>query len=223
MRQRVSRPSSRKRSVRRAVEQAVAAPRDEALSHDVFLEPQVLRDARDVGRADLDDALGSRAAVARALAAELERVGVGRVHGAAQAGRYRRATGGGDAERIRVVSPVDGRMVAERALADDAEIARCSSAPARRRRAGRRSRCARARRVSAFVDAAEARAAEIAEELTLADGAPDRAQPGRGARARRARARDDGARRGGAGRPRARRRSPISPASCAASRSASCW
>lgn len=81
--------------------------------------------------------------------------------------------------RIRVVSPVDGRIVAERPLASDAEIAallarsreaqpRWAAVPLRERQAV----CA------AFVDAAESRAPAIAEELTWQMGRPIAHSPG---------------------------------------------
>lgn len=81
--------------------------------------------------------------------------------------------------RIRVVSPVDGRIVAERPLASDAEIAallarsreaqpRWAAVPLRERQAV----CA------AFVDAAESRTPAIAEELTWQMGRPIAHSPG---------------------------------------------
>jgi acyl-CoA reductase-like NAD-dependent aldehyde dehydrogenase len=81
--------------------------------------------------------------------------------------------------RIRVVSPVDGRIVAERPLARDAEIAallarareaqpRWAAVPLRERQAV----CA------GFVDAAESRAPAIAEELTWQMGRPIAHSPG---------------------------------------------
>jgi len=81
--------------------------------------------------------------------------------------------------RIRVVSPVDGRIVAERSLAGDAEIA---ALLARAREAQRRwaevplpERQALCR---SFVDAAESRAPAIAEEISWQMGRPIAHSPG---------------------------------------------
>ena len=82
-------------------------------------------------------------------------------------------------ERIRVVSPVDGRIVAERPLAGDAEIAALLARAGAAQQSWRATPLAeRQARVSAFVDAAEARAAEIAQELTLQMGRPIAHSPG---------------------------------------------
>jgi acyl-CoA reductase-like NAD-dependent aldehyde dehydrogenase len=82
-------------------------------------------------------------------------------------------------ERIRVVSPVDGRIVAERALASPSEIAALLA----RAREARRGWCRvplreRQALVSAFVAAAEARTEAIAEELTWQMGRPIAHSPG---------------------------------------------
>ena len=82
-------------------------------------------------------------------------------------------------ERIRVVSPVDGRIVAERALASPSEIAALLA----RAREARRGWCRvplreRQALVSAFVAAAEARTGAIAEELTWQMGRPIAHSPG---------------------------------------------
>src|SRR5262245_33436894 len=82
-------------------------------------------------------------------------------------------------ERIRVVSPADGRIVAERALAQDGEIA-AMLARARTAQASWRGAplAERQRVVSAFVDAFEARGPAIAEEITLQMGRPIAHSPG---------------------------------------------
>jgi acyl-CoA reductase-like NAD-dependent aldehyde dehydrogenase len=82
-------------------------------------------------------------------------------------------------ERIRVVSPADGRVVAERAQAGPTEIlallARAQRAQAEWRRVPLRERQAL---VSAAVDAFEARGPEIAAELSWQMGRPIAHSPG---------------------------------------------
>jgi acyl-CoA reductase-like NAD-dependent aldehyde dehydrogenase len=82
-------------------------------------------------------------------------------------------------ERIRVVSPADGRIVAERSLASDGEIA-ALLARARTAQASWRDvpLASRQRLVSAFVDAFESRAREIAEEISWQMGRPIAHSPG---------------------------------------------
>jgi acyl-CoA reductase-like NAD-dependent aldehyde dehydrogenase len=82
-------------------------------------------------------------------------------------------------ERLRVVSPADGSVVAERPLADAAEIARVVER-ARRAQARWRQRpiAFRAERASAFVDAFVARRDAIAREITLQMGRPIAHSPG---------------------------------------------
>ena len=82
-------------------------------------------------------------------------------------------------ERIRVVSPADGRIVAERALASDGEIA-ALLARARTAQASWRDvpLASRQQLVSAFVDAFESRAREIAEEISWQMGRPIAHSPG---------------------------------------------
>jgi acyl-CoA reductase-like NAD-dependent aldehyde dehydrogenase len=82
-------------------------------------------------------------------------------------------------ERIRVVSPVDGRIVAERELADGAAIA-ALLARARRAQAAWKDVPLGDRRAiaSRFVEAFEARAPEIAREITLQMGRPIAHSPG---------------------------------------------
>ncbi len=81
--------------------------------------------------------------------------------------------------RIRVVSPVDGRIVAERPLASDGEI---DALLARARQAQPRWAAIPLRErqtlCTAFVDAVEARAPAIAEELTWQMGRPIAHSPG---------------------------------------------
>jgi acyl-CoA reductase-like NAD-dependent aldehyde dehydrogenase len=84
----------------------------------------------------------------------------------------------GSREVLRCVSPVDGRVVAERPLASEAEIAACLER-ARRAQAGWRRLpvAARAAACSRLVDAFVARGAEIASEITWQMGRPIRHSP----------------------------------------------
>ncbi|HVN40418.1 MAG TPA: aldehyde dehydrogenase family protein, partial [Myxococcota bacterium] len=69
-------------------------------------------------------------------------------------------------ERIRVVSPVDGRIVAERALADGAAIAALLARARGAQAAWRQVPLAERQAVaSRFVEAFEARAPELAREI----------------------------------------------------------
>ena len=82
-------------------------------------------------------------------------------------------------DRLRVISPVDGSVVAERPLADTAEIA---AALARARSAQRRWQALpieeRASLLERFVDAMVAQTSEIAGEITLQMGRPIAHSPG---------------------------------------------
>jgi len=82
-------------------------------------------------------------------------------------------------ERLRCVSPSDGRVVCERPLADAAELARVLERARRAQPAWARTPLfERAARCRAFVDACEARRDEIARELTLQMGRPIAHAPG---------------------------------------------
>ncbi len=81
-------------------------------------------------------------------------------------------------DRIRVISPVDGEVYVERALASDAEIAAALDRAARAQQAWRTAPVAeRAAILSRAIDAFVARRAEIAPELTWQMGRPVRYAP----------------------------------------------
>ena len=104
----------------------------------------------------------------------------------------------------RTVSPIDGRLVAERELADAAAVAsaleRAGAAFPRWRATPVAERCAL---LSRAVDALVARRDAIAREITLQIGRPDRPQPGRASGLGGARPPHAGAGARGAGRRRA--------------------
>ena len=79
----------------------------------------------------------------------------------------------------RTISPVDGRLYAERRLATDAEIGAAIACAATSQRQWKRQPVeARARQLSAFVDTFVARRDDIALELTWQMGRPIRYTPG---------------------------------------------
>lgn len=82
-------------------------------------------------------------------------------------------------ERLRCVSPIDGRVVCERPLADAAEIARVLERARHAQAAWAHTPIPeRAARCRAFVDAFEERRDEIAREITLQMGRPIAHAPG---------------------------------------------
>ncbi len=85
----------------------------------------------------------------------------------------------GGSGRLRTVSPVDGRVLVERARADEREVAAALGAARGSQRAWRRRAVAeRAALVARAVEAFEARGPAIAEELTRQMGRPIAHSPG---------------------------------------------
>ncbi|MBC7173047.1 MAG: aldehyde dehydrogenase family protein, partial [Polyangiaceae bacterium] len=82
-------------------------------------------------------------------------------------------------DRLRTISPIDGRLIVERPLASAAEASLVVDAAARAQQEFRRlSLDERATLLEAFVQAVEADRDRISEELTLQMGRPIRYSPG---------------------------------------------